>query len=114
MKRVLALLLVLPLTALAHTTLLSSVPKSGSELTESPATIELQFREAAKLTTVTVTGTDKHARKLQFALSDKPNTYIIAKPALTPGTSEVKWSALSRDGHVITGKLTFLVEPKTK
>jgi methionine-rich copper-binding protein CopC len=111
MIRILAALLALPLAALGHTTLLNSSPKSGAELAQSPPAIELQFKDAVKLTAVTVTGADKSSRRLEFVTGQKPNSFLLAKPMLEPGSSEVKWTALSKDGHVVTGTLTFVVKP---
>jgi copper resistance protein C len=115
MQRFLAILLYLPLAALAHTTLSSSSPKDGAELQESPPAIEIQFKDAAKLTAVTVTtDSDKNARRLESAAGEKPNTFIVAKPMLAAGINEVKWTALSKDGHVMSGKLRFIVKSASK
>jgi copper resistance protein C len=95
----------------AHTTLTGSTPKSGATLDRSPATIEIQFRDPAKLTAVVVVAEDKSERKLTFAASDKPNSYSIREPNLATGRNEVKWTALSHDGHVIRGTLMFTVQP---
>jgi len=115
MNRFLAILLCMPLAALAHTTLSTSTPKDGAELQESPPTIEIQFKDAAKLTAVTITNdADKNARRLEFAAGPKPNTFVVAKPMLAAGTNEVKWTALSKDGHVMSGKLHFTVKSAPK
>ena len=104
----------LPLLAFAHTGVSSSTPKNGAELTESPAFIEIQFHEGAKLTSLIVVGADKQQRKLTFVASDKPNAYRVNQPKLGAGQNEVQWKALSSDGHVATGKLTFTVKPAAK
>ena len=97
--------------ASAHTSLASSTPKSGAELAESPSVIEIRFADAAKLTSVVAVGTDKKERRLEFVAGDKPNSFNVTQPALTSGRNEVKWKALSKDGHVISGTLTFTVKP---
>jgi methionine-rich copper-binding protein CopC len=106
-----SLLLALPTVGSTHTAISNTVPKSGSELTASPPTIEIQFHDAAKLTSVLVIGIDKHERRLAFAASDKPNTFIVSNPKLVPGRNEIQWKALSKDGHVASGSLVFTVKP---
>ena len=98
--------------ASAHTTVATVSPKSGTVLAASPASIEIQFAELAKLTSVIVTAADGHERKLDFAAAEKPNTFTVSNPALAPGQNEVKWKALSHDGHVISGTLKYEVRPK--
>lgn len=114
MIRKLAILLALPIAAFAHTTLLNSTPASGAELPQSPPAIELQFRDQARLTAVSVVGPDKASRRLEFAASDKPNGFRIQNPMLAAGRSEITWTGLSKDGHVITGKLNFVIKPAPK
>ena len=103
-------LAVMPLATHAHTTLSDSSPKNNATLAQSPPTIEIQFRDPAKLTAVVAVGEDKAERKLGFAASDKPNSFAIAEPNLTRGRNEIKWTALSHDGHVIRGTLVFTID----
>lgn len=113
-KSIFLLALLAPLLALAHTGVSSSTPKSGAELTESPPFIEIQFHEGAKLTSLVVVGADKQERKLTFIAGEKANTFRVNQPKLTAGQNEVQWKALSSDGHVATGKLTFTVKAAAK
>jgi methionine-rich copper-binding protein CopC len=99
--------------ASAHTSLAAATPKSGAELAESPPVIEIRFADTAKLTSAVVVSADKQERKLEFAAGEKPNTYALKQPNLPVGRSEVKWKALSKDGHVIGGTLVFVVKPKS-
>lgn len=97
--------------SLAHTALASSSPKANATLEQSPAAIEIQFRDPAKLTAVVVTGADTQSRKLEFAAGEKANIYVLPKPNLSAGRNEIKWTALSHDGHVIRGTLVFTIKP---
>jgi copper resistance protein C len=111
-RLVVALLLTLQLTsAVAHTTLEASSPKNGAELTESPQVIELNFREAASLTAVMVRPEGKAERKLDFFPKGAAKSFKLTNPLLEPGRNTVHWKALSTDGHVISGTLTFVVKP---
>jgi methionine-rich copper-binding protein CopC len=113
-KSALLLAALIPALALGHTSVSGAVPKSGSELAESPGTIEIQFHEGAKLTSLVVLGADKRERKLNFVASDKPNTFRVSEPKLTIGLNEIQWKALSKDGHVASGKLIYTIKPAGK
>ena len=106
-----ALLLTFSSVVSAHTGISKTTPKSGSELAQSPPTIEIEFHDSAKLTSLVVTGADKKERRLEFKASDKPNTFTVNAPKLEPGRNEIAWKALSSDGHVASGTLVFVVKP---
>lgn len=95
-------------SALAHTTLRSSEPASGSALNESPPAISLTFRDPARLTSLVLV-TAAGERSLAFTPSENALTFVAAKPALEPGRNEVRWKALSRDGHVIEGSIILIL-----
>jgi copper resistance protein C len=102
------LALVLATVAHAHSKLESAEPKSGSTLERSPASIEIRFRDAVRLTSVTlVSGQDE--RMLSFAPKASARQFTVDAPALASGRNEVRWKALSRDGHVIEGVLVYQV-----
>ena len=109
-----ALALIGTSVASAHTSLAAATPKSGAELDESPSTIEIQFADTAKLTSVVAIGGDKKERKLEFAAGDDATSYEVKQPNLSAGRNEVKWKALSKDGHVISGTLVYVVKAKSK
>jgi methionine-rich copper-binding protein CopC len=113
-KSVLLISALVPGLAFGHTSVNAAIPKSGSELAASPPTIEIQFHEGAKLTSLVVLGADKKERKLDFVASDKPNTFRVSDPKLTTGLNEIQWKALSKDGHVASGKLTYTIKPTVK
>jgi methionine-rich copper-binding protein CopC len=94
--------------ARAHTTLRGSDPASGSVLTQSPPGLTLTFMEPARLTSlvlVTVAG----QRRLPFTPSGAALSFVAAEPALEAGRNEVRWTALSQDGHVIEGSIIIVL-----
>jgi copper resistance protein C len=106
------LLLALPCAAsLAHTSVTTTNPTSGSVLEQSPPIIEIQFREEARITSVVVVEPGKAARKLAYEPNGAATLFKIPDPSLGPGRSEIQWKALSKDGHVVSGTLVLVVKP---
>lgn len=103
-----ALQLLLASAVQAHTSLRISSPASGSVLTESPAEFSLTFLEAVRLTSLVLVTTSSE-RKLQFAPSGSAVTFTVTRPDLAPGRNEVRWKALSDDGHVIEGSVIVVL-----
>ena len=123
----LAILIVLPITANAHSTLSSSSPQNGETLDVPPAEIVMNFKSLAKLIKVEL-------RKLEstqgnsflgglFKVDDgEPmplgesflmsmnKRQIIPMPFLGEGDYLLSWRAMGEDGHVIKGELTFTVK----
>jgi methionine-rich copper-binding protein CopC len=95
--------------AIAHTSATSTTPKSGSVLDASPPSITITFKEAARLTSVVVQQQGKPERKLAFAPDNAATEFKIDQPQLEPGKSEVRWTALSKDGHVVKGTIALTV-----
>jgi methionine-rich copper-binding protein CopC len=118
MTRIWTVLLLLLLTAAptfqaaAHTTVASSTPPSGSTLEQSPPVIELKFHGAINLTSVVVIDAGKAERKIDFTPHASATVFQLPNPQLARGKSEVKWTGLSKDGHVVSGSLAFEVKPK--
>lgn len=106
-----AMTLGIALAAGAHTRIEQATPASGAVLGESPSTIEIKFKHAVRMTSVIVVHTTKAERKLAFEPATRTRVVTIANPDLAPGRNELRWKALSDDGHVIGGSLTYVVEP---
>jgi len=107
--------LALPAASLfAHTTVTSTMPKSGSVLDQSPPIIEISFRETARLTSVVVIEAGKTSRRLKFAPSGSATVFKIENPHLGPGSNQIHWKALSMDGHAIGGSLVLVIKPAAK
>ncbi|MBK6675312.1 MAG: copper resistance protein CopC [Proteobacteria bacterium] len=99
---------VLSSVAYAHTSLRGSEPASGSVLTQSPPAVTLTFLEPARLTSLMLV-TSSGERRLAFSPSGNALSFVAAKPELAPGRNEIRWTALSADGHVIEGSLIIVL-----
>jgi methionine-rich copper-binding protein CopC len=104
-------LLATAFTAGAHTTVKSAEPADGAVLDRSPPSIEIKFEHAVQMTSVSVVAEHAAERKLTFAPTTGGTVIKVENPALAAGHNEIHWKALSKDGHVISGKLTYTVKP---
>jgi methionine-rich copper-binding protein CopC len=114
MKRRLLICIALLSTAFAagaHTAIKAAKPADGAVLDRSPASIEMTFEHAVQMTSVSVVAEHAAERKLTFAPTTSSTQFTVENPALAAGHNEVHWKALSKDGHVVTGKLTYVVKP---
>ncbi|MFC6632248.1 copper resistance CopC family protein [Microbulbifer taiwanensis] len=94
----------------AHSTIKSTVPASGSVLPSSPTRVEITFNEPARLTRAVVVGADKVERRLEISPSGSATTFFLEQPALKRGRNEIRWKALSRDGHPIDGSIVLVIK----
>jgi methionine-rich copper-binding protein CopC len=104
-------LLVTGAIAGAHAHLHSAIPAEGSVMTAAPASIVLNFSEAARVTTAWITKDSEPKQKLGPLPSQPAQKISIPLPQLAPGRYEVEWRVLSDDGHVMPGKLHFTLSP---
>ena len=103
-------LLQLSAFASAHTHTTSTNPKSGSVLEHSPPTIEIKFKDPVRMTAVIVVQDGKPDRKLESSPRETATTFTIAQPNLAAGRNEVRWTALSKDGHVMNGVIELTIK----
>ena len=97
--------------ALAHSTVKSTAPASGSVLPASPEEVTITFNEAARLTSVVVVAAGQPERKLKTAPSGSSTTFKVTAPNLANGRNEIQWKALSKDGHPVSGSIIIVVKP---
>lgn len=97
--------------ATAHSTIKSTTPASGSIVPASPEKISIEFNEAARLIAVFVVAGGAAQRKLTFEPAGSATSFTMTAPQLTPGRNEVRWTALSKDGHPIKGTIIIVVKP---
>jgi methionine-rich copper-binding protein CopC len=102
--------LVIALGAGAHTTVEKTKPATDAPLDSTPPTIEIQFKHAVQMTSVVVLDAAKSERKLTFTPATSAALITLNEPALQPGRNEIRWKGLSKDGHVISGTLVFVVK----
>jgi methionine-rich copper-binding protein CopC len=115
MKRCLGTLLLTMMTlcafpVLSHTTLQSTSPASGSVVPASPGQVTLVFNEPTRLTAVVVV-TPAGERRLRFAPTGSATSFVVTAPELVKGRNELRWRALSRDGHPVEGSIIIVVRP---
>ena len=105
------LAVVFALAAGAHTTVASAKPPNEAVLERSPPNIEIKFKHPVQMTSIVVLAADKSERKLVFAPTVSAALVTIDNPNLEVGRNELRWKALSKDGHVIGGTLTYVIKP---
>ena len=124
----LAILLVLPIAANAHSPLASSSPQNGETLDVPPTVIFMEFKLPAKLIKVDLTKqSDKQEKSLLGGLFGGGNDgetvplgksflmttdkrQVIPLPYLKDGSYSLTWRAMGEDGHVVKGDLTFNIK----
>jgi copper resistance protein C len=97
--------------AFAHTSTISTNPKTGSVLEQSPPAVEITFKDAVRMTSVVAVQQGKPERKLESSPQASATVFTIAHPQLETGRNEIRWIALSKDGHVIKGVIELTVKP---
>lgn len=97
--------------ALAHSTVKGTVPVSGSILPVSPPEIVINFNQEARLTSLVVSEPGKPERKLDFMPGGASTSFMAHDPRLGVGRNEIKWKALSKDGHPIEGTIIIVIKP---
>ena len=99
---------VLPVAA--HSPLISSSPADGDVLAAAPQAIKMKFRSTARLVRLALTG----AQSGEVTLSEEhlmveKHRHKVALPAIAADEYEVRWRALSADGHLVKGSFSFTV-----
>ncbi len=97
--------------ALAHSTVKNTVPASGSILPASPGEITINFNEAARITSIILIAPGQPERKLDVMPSGSSTSFMVHDPKLATGRNEIKWKALSKDGHPIEGSIIIVIKP---
>jgi methionine-rich copper-binding protein CopC len=100
--------------AFAHSTVKSTVPVSGSIMPSSPPEIVINFNQEARLTSIVVVEPGKPERRLEFMPSGAATSFMVHDPKLSTGRNEIKWKALSKDGHPIDGTIIVVIKPGAK
>lgn len=98
-----------------HLRLLRSVPAGGATLDSPLSAIEFWFSEApeVRVTTVQLSDPAGETRRLDAVVADAEDDkhIIVAIDSLKePGTYGIAWRTMSRDGHVVNGKIGFTIE----
>ena len=120
-----AILLILPMTANAHSPLASSSPQNGETLDAPPTEIVMVFKLPAKLIKVNLRKfSNKQEKRLLGGLFGGGGElvtlgtsflmkigerHVIPLPSLASGAYSLDWRAIGEDGHVIKGDLAFKI-----
>jgi methionine-rich copper-binding protein CopC len=106
----LALFAALPV--LAHSELIDSQPAPGAQLAEPPAEIRLTFSQPPGAQSQIVLMADGFQPVEGIAAhvdSARPEQLFAPLPVLEPGNYTVQWTAVSEDGHEISGSYSFSI-----
>ncbi len=105
----LALGLIVSMSAAAEPKLLGSTPNDGATLSSPPTEIVLTFAGPVALTGVTVES-DGAAHAITSLPDERAAHLVIKAPKLKPGKYRVQWNALSDSTHVTSGVFGFEIK----
>lgn len=107
-----ALLAALPLVALAHVHLESSIPAAGSTVKAGPEKLVLVFQEAVELKALSLQKTgDKAATALQLP-KEAAEQLAVPLPKLADGDYTISYTYVGPDEHRMSSTLKFKVAAK--
>lgn len=100
--------------AQAHAKMESSQPKANSELPDAPKEIRLRFNENlepafSKIELANDKGVAVALPKVDIDKTDH-KVMFAAVPPLQKGQYQVRWSAMTFDGHKTKGQFTFRIK----
>ncbi|TFW13424.1 copper homeostasis periplasmic binding protein CopC [Massilia arenosa] len=100
--------------AWAHAALQSASPAASAVLAKAPKEIRLSFNEAVEgpFSKIALSDAQHAAVALPAVQLDakNPKVMTVAVPPLKPGTYQVQWSTMTRDGHKTKGQYSFQVK----
>lgn len=115
---VLGFLVFAPSTSFAHAHMKSSEPKKDAVLEKLPSEVRITFSEELEpsMSKIEVKNEDAKEEVGERKLSDKSGgEVLVAKLKSTGNTGAgrytVKWKAVSKDSHKMTGQFEFTVRP---
>ena len=104
-----ALLFLLPHTALAHAVLVKSSPTQGETVKAGHVDITLTYnsRIDALHSSLHLVGPDGKAQTLAVDAHAEPNLLVAKASALSAGGYKLEWQVQASDGHISRGVITF-------
>ena len=98
--------------ATAHSRPETTAPADGEVVAAAPAVIAISFDKPMRVTTIELTDADGEAFALERTDEMAPVTRFEATPPPLPaGRYTVTWRGLSEDGHAMSGRFSFEVQP---
>jgi methionine-rich copper-binding protein CopC len=95
----------------AHSPLESTTPENEATVAEIPTDILLNFKDAIRLTKVTMTHADHQGADLDLSGHQGFITdYAIPLEAMGSGAYSIAWRGLGIDGHALDDTFTFVVQ----
>ena len=102
--------LTIPLATFAHTPLTSSVPAADATVAQASA-IEMEFNGPVRMVRLQVMQGEVEI-PTEFAMNPEPATsFKVMAPNIPAGLFTVEWAAIGEDGHTLTDKFSFTVDP---
>ena len=111
-----ALLLTSHTPAMAHADLISSTPRNGAILQESPKNFVLRFSETLaqldrkQINIMKVMGPSKVRVKLNSMKIMKTSLSTTPLQPLTSGRYEISYRVVAEDGHTLNGVIKFSIQ----
>ena len=107
---ILAGLLAINGSALAHTGIKTTEPANEEKLETAPKHLSLTFAGSVRLMKVILKDGDDKDLKIGFKPKvEASNSFEIAVPEIEIGEYTVSWTAMGKDGHKMTGDFSFMV-----
>lgn len=106
------LAIAVPSEAFAHAALVKSVPGSRAVLDKMPPRVELCFNEEIDLKFSKFTIADKSGRRVplgKIELARDVRCLFAKSGPLAPGSYQINYHVLSRDGHIVKYGLQFSI-----
>lgn len=99
--------------AQAHTHLEMAMPADNAVLADPPANLMLHFSAATRLTALSLQKEgDKEAKPVASLPKEASKAITVPLEPLSAGKYTVNWRVVGNDNHVMSGALTFTVQPK--
>lgn len=95
----------------AHTKVQSATLEDGGIYLTLPDVFDLVFVQEVGLATFSIKDSEGRNIDVDFTPPKSRETkFSIPMPELTSGQYEMSWRAVSKDGHVVKGSLSFTVQ----
>ena len=102
---------VLAPTAMAHTKVQSATLEDGGVYQTVPDVFDLVFAQKVGLATFSLKDSEGKAVAVDFKPpKSREAKFSIPMPELKSGLYEMTWRAVSKDGHIVKGSLSFTVQ----
>ncbi len=108
------LILIIPLSVQAHTTLLSSTPAEGENVTEPLKEVELLFGTKIEDGSIMTIEGESASFEFESIVVEGDSMVGTFTESLTNGSYRILWNIIGEDGHPIEGEIAFGVSIETE